>query len=239
LAAYNEGRALGDVLNGIARAFADGGVRVWVVDDGSTDDTATVAREWVARLPVELLRHEQNRGLGAALHTGFSALLPRIQSDDVVVTLDADNTHSPAQIPALVQPIVEGRADLAIASRFVFGARVVGVPWHRVWLSRGAMFLFRWIVPLPGVRDYTCGFRAFRGSLLIRAAARWGRLATESGFAASAEILVKAGALEPRVQEIPLILRYDRKPGASKMRVGMTILRNLAVMSHLRKLRGL
>ena len=69
------------------------------------------------------------------------------------------------------------------------------------------------------------------------AQAKWGRLATENGFAAAAEIVVKLGALHPRVQEIPLILRYDQKPGASKMRVWQTIRRNLAVILRLRRLR--
>lgn len=237
LAAYNEEQALGDLLNSLARTLADKNYKVWVVDDGSSDATGTVADTWRKSIPLVLIRHETNQGLGAALHTGFSTLIPQLAPTDVVVTLDADNTHSPAQIPALVGPIEGGDADLTVASRFVRGAKTVGVPAYRRLLSDGAGWIFRFLLPIEGLRDYTCGFRAYRGSLLQMAQAKWGRLATENGFAAAAEIVVKLGALHPRVQEIPLILRYDQKPGASKMRVWQTIRRNLAVILRLRRLR--
>lgn len=236
LAAYNEEQAIGDVLNGIARSLADGDFKVWLVDDGSSDGTVGIAERWRSQIPLILIRHNQNQGLGAALHTGFSAVIPALSAKDMVVTLDADNTHPPSQIGALVQPIEEGRADLVVASRFVRGARSVGVPTYRRFLSEGAAFLFRYLLPIPGLKDYTCGFRAYRGALLKNAQEKWGRLATENGFAAAAEIIVKLGVLHPRVTEIPLILRYDRKRGASKMRVGQTIFRNLAVIVRLRGL---
>lgn len=236
LAAYNEEQSIGNVLNDIARSLADGDYKVWVVDDGSTDGTAGVAERWRSQIPLILIQHHKNQGLGAALHTGFSAVIPVLSANDIVVTLDADNTHPPAQIGALMQPIEDGRVDLVVASRFVRGARTVGVPLYRRILSDGASFLFRLILPISGLKDYTCGFRACRGALLKSAQKKWGRLATENGFAAAAEIIIKLGVLHPRVMEVPLILRYDRKPGASKMRVGQTIFRNLAVIVRLRRL---
>ena len=236
LAAYNEEFALGTLFDGIARAFENKEYKVWVVDDGSTDGTAAVAEKWRQKIPLVLVRHKKNQGLGAALHSGFSDLIPVLSPNDVAVTLDADNTHSPTQIPSLVLPIEEDRADLVVASRFVPGAQTVGVPFYRRLLSDGAALLFRCLLPLPGLRDYTCGFRAYRGALLQSAQEKWGRLATENGFAAAAEIVVKLGALHARVKEVPLILRYDQKPGASKMRVGQTIFRNLAVIRRLRRM---
>jgi dolichol-phosphate mannosyltransferase len=236
MAAYNEELALGDVLAGIAGTLGESSYKVWVVDDGSTDATSGVAEHWRNEMPLVLIRHDKNQGLGAALHTGFSMLIPLLSSEDVAVTLDADNTHSPSQILTLTRPILEGRADLVVASRFVRGAESVGVPLYRRILSGGAAQLFKWFLPIRGLRDYTCGFRAYRGSLLKEGQDKWGRLATENGFAAAAEIVVKLGALKPRVLEAPLSLRYDQKPGVSKMRVGQTIFRNLAVLFRLRKL---
>ena len=87
LAAYNEELALGDVLGGIARALSARAFKVWVVDDGSTDGTVLVAERWRELIPLILIRHERNQGLGAALHTGFSALIPALSPDDVVITL--------------------------------------------------------------------------------------------------------------------------------------------------------
>jgi dolichol-phosphate mannosyltransferase len=234
LAAYNEEAALGHVLEGIARALADGDYRVWVVDDGSTDRTAEVARGWAGRIALTLLVHPRNAGLGRAFRTGLENILPRLRPDDILVTLDADHTHPPELIPLLCAPIERGEADLTIASRFVPGARVYGVPWFRRLTGLGASWLFRLVRPIPGARDYTCSFRAFRGELLTRAARRWGSLVTEDGFAASAEWLGRVGALSPRVAEVPLVLRYDRKPTPSKMPVAATIRRTLLLLRRLR-----
>jgi dolichol-phosphate mannosyltransferase len=238
LAAFNEEAALGAVLENIARALADGEFRIWVVDDGSSDRTAAVARDGAAHLPLVLLSHARNQGLGAALRTGLSEIAPRLGDDDVLVTLDADNTQPPALIPRLVQPIEDGRADVVIASRYRSGAEVVGVPFFRVCTSVGARFLFQALFRVPGVRDYTCGFRAYRGSLIRRALERWGALVTENGFAAAAEWLLKVSALRPRFAEIPLVLRYDRKPTPSKMPVFRTIHRTVGLLIRLRRLRS-
>lgn len=238
LPAYNESKALGRVLESIARALADGAYRVWVVDDGSSDGTADVARGWIGRLPVTLLQHPRNAGLGKALVTGLSHILPMMGPSDVLVTLDADDTQPPELIPRLVQPLEDGTADMAIASRFRPGGRAVGVPLFRRLTSLGASFLFRVFLPVPGVRDYTCGFRAYRADLLRRAGEKWGALVTEDGFAAMVEWLVKVSALSPRVLEIPLVLRYDRKPTPSKMPVARTIRRTLSVLVRLRRMRS-
>jgi dolichol-phosphate mannosyltransferase len=234
LAAYNEAESLGDVIAGVARAFADGDWTAWVVDDGSTDGTPDVAQRHAGPFPVRLLRHGTNRGLGAALRTGFSTIGAVMGPRDVLVTLDADNTHPPAQIPALVAEVEAGRADIAIASRFRPSARVVGVPWHRRMLSRGAEAVFRLFVPVPGVRDYTCGFRAYGASCVRALPAE--DLIREDGFAAQAEILIRLTRRGARATEIPLVLRYDRKKGDSKMRIVRTVARTLGVVARLRRL---
>jgi dolichol-phosphate mannosyltransferase len=234
LAAYNEAEALGDVIAGTARAFADGDWTLWVVDDGSTDGTADVARRHAGFFPVRLVRHPSNRGLGAALRTGFAAVGAAMGPRDILVTLDADNTHPPALIPTLIAEIESGRAEIAIASRFRPTARVVGVPWHRRLLSRAAETVFRLCVPVPGARDYTCGFRAY--AAVAARALPPEELIREDGFAAQAEILIRLARRGARVTEIPLVLRYDRKKGDSKMRVFRTVARTLGLVARLRRL---
>lgn len=237
LAAYNEEAALGEVLNGIARTLADGDYKVWVVNDGSSDGTAAVVADWRRKIPLIPLVHPVNRGLGAALQTGLEALKGQMRERDVLVTLDADNTHPPALIPRLAAPVENGTADIVIASRFVRGAVVAGVPFFRRLTGRAASWLFRLAIPLRGVRDYTCGFRAYGGALLLKGFAAPGRMITENGFACQAEWIIKLGRWSPRVVEIPLLLRYDRKPTASKMPVLRTIGSTLDLLRRLRKLK--
>lgn len=232
LPAYNEEEALPPLLESIAAlrpALPD--LRVVVVDDGSADATAQVVRAFVERYPwVGLVQHERNRGLGEALRTGLQAALAEAADGDVLVTLDADNTQPPEAIPALVGRLNEG-CDVVIASRFRRGARVYGVPLLRRLYSRAMSLLFRVAFPIPGVRDYSCGFRAYRAEVLRHAQAAYGeRFITERGFAATAEILFQLARLgNVRFGEVPFTLRYDRKPTATKMPVAKTIRETLAV----------
>lgn len=228
LPAYNEAAALPPLLGAI-RGTAEGAGkaaglwRVIVVDDGSTDGTAAAAEPFGRDLALVLLTHPRNLGLAAAMRTGLDAAAHRAVASDVIVTMDADNTHRPEQVPAMVAAL-EGGADIVIASRYVPGASQSGVPPHRSVLSAGIGWLLRARFGLPGVRDYSCGFRAYRAGLLQQALAAHGaRLIESQGFVVMTELLVKLAPLRPRVVEIPLDLRYDRKIGPSKMPTGRTI----------------
>lgn len=237
LPAYNEGQALGLVLNSIARTLADGDFRVWVVDDGSTDNTAQVAREWARALPLNLLSHEKNLGLGGAWKTGLSTIAPLLNERDVLVTLDADYSHPPECISKMVERVERGNAEMVVASRFQPGSQVVGVSLLRQWTARFASLLFQVYFHVPQVRDYTCGFRACAGGLVKKGMARPNGLVTETGFASTAEWLLRLAAEKPIIREVPFILRYDRKPTPSKMRLLPTITRHLGLLWRLRGIR--
>jgi dolichol-phosphate mannosyltransferase len=237
LPAYNEEQALGRVLEGISKNLTALDYRVVVVDDGSQDGTSAVAKQWGTKISVTLVRHEKNQGLGKAFQTGLTSIVPGMADSDILVTLDADDTHPTDLIPRLVQPLLQGDADLAIASRFAAGGKTFGVPLFRKFTSFGARCLFSTFLPIPGVRDYTCGFRAFRGDLLRKGTTRWGALVTENGFASALEWLVKLSVLNPRIIEVPLILHYDYKPTASKMPVWKTIIQELKLVARIRRLK--
>lgn len=195
----------------------------------------------MADLPhTRILRHERNQGLGAALRTGLSAACQRATQDgDVVIVMDSDCTHTPYLIDRLVRLIREGN-DIAIASRYRYGSQVIGLSPVRELLSHGASWLFRAILPIRNVRDYTCGYRAYRVSLLRRAMAHYGdQLITENGFSCMAELLVKLARFGALACEAPMVLRYDRKRSTSKMRVAQTIVKSLGVLARLWRLRQL
>lgn len=241
LPAYNEERSLPGLLEScrpVAAAFAAEGrrLRLIVVDDGSADGTIRAAERFADTLDVEVVPHGVNRGLGAALRTIVSAGLARADDDDVIATMDADNTHDPALLPELWSRLDAGAADVAIASRYAPGGDEIGLSPLRRFLSRGASLLLGITAPVAGARDYTCGYRVYRAGVLRRAEQAWrDRLLEESGFTCMAELLLKLGRLGARVVEVPLVLRYDRKLGPSKMKVLATIARYFTLIRRIRR----
>lgn len=238
LPAYNEEEALPPLLESLEKLHKDHlpGLRVLVVDDGSKDATAAVVQERVTSEGwLRLVPHSHNMGLSQAVQTGFGAALEGAQPDDVVITMDADNTHPPDLIPGMLAKLEEGN-DVVIASRYRPGAKVYGVPSYRQLFSVGMRLLFQLALPIRGVRDYSCGYRAYRAEALQRAYAHYGEdFITEQGFSCMVEILCQLSRLRPmRFAEVPLILHYDRKPGETKMRVTKTITDTLRLLLRFR-----
>lgn len=228
LPVYNEGERLESLLSRIESAMdaAGLGYRIVAVDDGSRDDSAAILARRAGDLPLTVLTHRFNRGLGETCRDGLEWVADHAGAEDVVVTMDADDTHDPAHVPAMLAAIDAG-ADIVIGSRFQPGAVVRGVPPHRQAFSVGANALLRAFLRIPGVRDYACGFRAIRASLIRRAVLHLGNQLLELrewGFICTAELLWKLSLFGARCAEVPFTLRYDLKAGASKMRPVRTML---------------
>lgn len=233
LPAFNEEAVLGNLLTRIDEALTDEGIsyRVLVVDDGSTDGTAEIALEASTRIPVVVERHPHNQGLGATIRDGILSVCRLAGDRDVLVTLDADNTHTPGLIARMVRMIREGH-HVVIASRYRSGSRVRGVPLHRRVISRAASLLMMVVFPTRGVRDYTCGYRAYDLSFLKKIVKESGEgFFDQDGFQVMVDILLKLRK-EPDIifGEVPLILRYDQKQGASKMNVAQTARKTLRLI---------
>jgi dolichol-phosphate mannosyltransferase len=204
-------------------------IRLLVVDDGSTDKTASIAQSWHGPVEVALLQNGQNLGLGAALREGIVWFLAHPGSEaDVLAVMDADGTHPPELLPGMMQRMYEpGRElDVAIASRYTKGGEEHGLPALRRLYSRMASVTLGALARVHGARDYTCGYRLYRRSILLKARARYGdALVTERSFVCMAELLIKLARCGARVGEVPLKLHYELKGGVSKMRVAATIRR--------------
>ncbi len=203
---------------------------VWIVDDGSTDGTSETAKRSASNLDLRILWHDQNKGLGRALLTGIQNVCAVADFDDVAVVMDADDTHDPEIIPRMALAIDAGE-DIVIMSRFVNGGDDSSAPPFRRLLSRGAGFLLRTFGPYEDVHDFSSGYRAYRVSILRQALLGYSdQLIQEAGFACMVELLLKLSVFSPRVREVPLYLRYDRKCGPSKLRIFRTVLQYLQLI---------
>jgi len=233
LPAYNEAAAIGALVGKIRDVASANGwaYRIVLVDDGSTDGTAETARAAEPPAPLEVLAHSANRGLGAAVRTGFDYCIRRGGPGDLVVTMDSDDTMDPAKAPALLARLRDGY-DVVIASRFGRArAAMKGVSYSRRACSWGASLLMRSLFPEFGVRDYTCGYRAYRWETLKRGFHIYGdRFVDQAGFVVMLDVLLKLCAAGARVAEVPFHLRYDRKQGGSKMRVLQNVVDTLRLL---------
>lgn len=193
--AYNEAATIGTVLARIPWNIP--GVHeqeVVVIDDGSVDGTGEAARKAGATV----VSHSENRGLGKAFATGVEETL--LRQGDVMVILDADNQFDAADIPRLIQPIVEGKADFVSASRFTKENSVSHIPLYRV-VGNKFMAAFLNLASGRSFSDVSCGFRAYSREALFH-------LNLFGNFTYTQEALLNLHFKGLRLHEVPVKVVY-------------------------------
>jgi len=232
LPAYNEEESLPPLLQRVNDAYNlfKWDASVLVVNDGSKDNTLQVARNFKGDIKVDVLDIQPNSGLANAINTGMRKAIEGLKDTDIVVTLDADDSQNPFLIQRMMQQIAEG-SDLVIASRYQPGARIKGLKASRKLFSWAAGMLFRVFVGFEGIKDYTCGFRAYRVDMLRKTINHYGdKFITQKGFGCMVEVLLKVASQSATMNEVPMILRYDLKQGVSKMNVSKTMKQTLKLL---------
>lgn len=208
LPTYNEAENIEHVLGRIRGALPDAGVLV--VDDSSPDGTAELAERVGKELgAVEVLRRPGKAGLGSAYRAGFAWGLER--GWEALVEMDADLSHEPEALPALVAPLEEGY-DLSVGSRYIPGGSIPNWAWHRRLLSEGGNRYASLMLGL-GVADSTSGFRAYRAEMLRRIDLTKVRA---DGYGFQIEMVDQVRSHGGRVTEVPIRF-VDRVEGKSKM----------------------
>lgn len=202
--ALNEQATISDVirrvpcdLKGIAR------LEVLVVNDGSTDRTATEAESAGARV----IHHDQPRGVGAAFHTALNDAIAR--RADLIVTIDSDGQFDPADIPRLIGPVVDGTADFTTASRFKDPALIPRMPWIKQWGNRQ---MSRLISRLTGSQfsDVSCGMRCYNRRAMLS-------LNLMGAFTYTQEVFLNLAFKGLRIVEVPTAVRGKREHGESRV----------------------
>jgi glycosyltransferase involved in cell wall biosynthesis len=204
LPALDEAATIADVIEAIPREIVGiGEVRVLVVDDGSADETASLARAAGAHV----IRHDVTRGVGAAFQTALAHA--RESGADFFVTLDADGQFDPAEIPRVMAPVLEGRADCATGSRFLDPALEPEMPRMKRWGNRQVA---RIVSGLTGRRfaDVSCGMRCYGREAVLR-------LNLLGKFTYTHEVLLDLCFKGLRVVEVPIRVRGEREYGESRV----------------------
>jgi dolichol-phosphate mannosyltransferase len=182
-----------------------------IVDDGSPDGTGELADDLASRNPRVQVRHRAGKqGLGRAYLDGFRIALEG--GAESVVQMDADWSHDPAVLPALLEPIAAGRADLTIGSRYVRGGQVLDWGIGRRLISRLGSQFARIVLGLRP-HDLTGGFKAWRASTLAAIPLHG---VHAGGYVFQIEMTYRASRARARVVEVPITFR-DRRVGRSKM----------------------
>jgi dolichol-phosphate mannosyltransferase len=192
------------------------GYRLLIIDDNSPDGTGRLADSLAADLPsISVIHRPAKQGLGPAYAAGFDRALA--QGAEVVIEMDADFSHDPADLPRLVAAIEDG-AHLAIGSRYVPGGATPEWPWLRRVISRAGNLYARMMLGIP-VRDATAGFRAFTADALK--ILPYGK-AEASGYGFQVEMAWRAHQAGLKIVEVPITFR-DRTRGTSKMGLSIVL----------------
>lgn len=206
--AYNEERFIGSLVLAV-RAYVD---QVIVVDDGSRDKTVEIAR----RAGATVVEHERNQGKAAAVNTGFDYV--RELSPAVLVMLDGDGQHNADDIPQVTAPVLEGRADLVVGSRFLDIKS--DIPAYRQVGQHGLTLITNLA---SGVRigDSQSGFRAFSAEALERLSFGQG------GFSIESEMQFLAREHKLQLVEVPIRVIYAEKAKRNPVAHGMQVLNGI------------
>lgn len=234
---FNEAPNLERLFDGLRATASEVGepaARIILVDDGSTDGTAELARRHADDLDVTVLSHPTNRGPGAAFGTGFAHLAGRVGPKDFVLTMEGDNTSRTELIAAMLRRAEEGH-DAVFASPYMYGGGIVHTNAGRILVSHIANTIVKELYGVHGLLTVSSFFRLYRGASVLRLQRCYGeRIVERSGFESMVELVMKMMYLRMSISELPMVLDSSRRAGRSKLRTTRTAVGYLSLFRHKR-----
>ena len=195
------------------------------VDDGSNDGTAEKAQEIsnLLNLDVVLLCHPKNKGPGFSFGTGFDYLSDKLKFDDLVVTIEGDNTSRVDTLKIMMERVLREDIDVALASPLSYGGTVTNTKLHRIFLGHSAAALTKIILGIRGLQTFTSFFRVYQGRVILSLQKRYGtRILEFNGFECMVELLKKITLFNFSITEVPMKLDTSVRKGKSKLKIFKT-----------------
>ncbi|NJC95374.1 MAG: hypothetical protein C3F07_21560 [Anaerolineales bacterium] len=200
-------------------------VQVVLVDDGSRDQTSSLAQQTAkdTGLRLTVLKHETNHGPGKAFATGFSHLATALGKDDLVVTMEGDNTSRLELVKQMLVRMNEGY-DFVLASPYMYGGKIINTSAYRIFLSSVANLFIKEFLGIHGILTVSSFFRLYRSTALRRLQDVYGSgIVERTGFECMVEMIMKIMYLQMTISEVPMILDTHVRVGKSRMKIMKTI----------------
>jgi dolichol-phosphate mannosyltransferase len=197
--------------------------QILMVDDGSTDGTAAKARNLASGINFLILSHERNLGPGYAFGTAFEYLSPHVHEQDVIATIEGDNTSRHELLGKMLRRLDEDY-DVILASPYMYGGGITKTSSSRIFLSHAGNSFVKQMLGIRGILTMSSFYRVYRGSLIRKLQQVYGpRILERRGFESMIELLLKMICLNARISEVPMVLDTSRRAGRSKMKIVPTI----------------
>jgi len=208
--------------------------------DGTSDNSKTIIAIFSQKYKITILPESNKRGLGIAYKKIFKYLLENSLEGDLIISLDADNTHNPKQISSMIEYFEENKLELLIASRFFEKSYISSFPIYRQLISKSTSLILKNLFNIKNINqqdilDYTSGYRIYSYKIIKKLYEKYqDNFICEPEFTYTCEILIKISKLTNQIGEIAIHYDYHKKIGKSKMRIIQNLIRLIAMIINLK-----
>ena len=227
LCAFNEAQNLSKLLSDLIEQlnFLQREFEIIFCLDCSNDNSFEIINGFKNQAKITILEQENVRGLGLAYKKNFRYVLANSLDQDLIISLDCDNTHNPNQLKEMIEYFEKNSLDLLVASRFFDKSIVSSFPAHRKFISKATSKILQILFSVKNIHqknviDYTSGYRIYRLKALRMVYQKYQeKFIEEPEFTYTCEILIKIFNENARIDEYPLNYDYTKKIGKSKLRI--------------------
>lgn len=206
--------------------------RFILIDDGSTDKTVDDAKRLARKISLTVLSHNTNKGPGYAFGSGFEYLSDKLNPEDIVITIEGDNTSRIETLKIMLGRITRENVDVALASPHAYGGGIQNTSTLKVFLSHMSSALTKIALNIRGIHTFTSFFRAYQGHVILKLQKAYGnRILEFNGFECMIELLKKITILNFSISEVPMNLDTSLRKGKSKLKIMKTSLKYFSVFA--------